>query len=299
MLIDKREIRIGWAVSGGVGVSLLYVVVLAPVLTPGVSAILAGVIDPLLSSLGEFPVDKFLIIVSVIVMGPPSLLYHMRRRWKLAVDRNLPELLRDVALSQATGMTFIRALEVSSKKDYGPLSFFLKRALAKISWGVPYEKALMDMADRIGTVLVRRAVLLIVETGRIGGNIMEIMESIARHIRSLEALERERLTGMRPNVYIIYLGFVVLMVTVVLVYTAFISELFSGELSGSLGAIVLRRGPFTQSEYLRIYLHTTAIVAFFGGLVAGQLGEGSIQGGLKHTVAMLVATLIIFVFFVV
>ena len=298
-LIERREVRIGWAVSGGVGALLIYMGVLAPIFTPTVYVLFAGLLGPLLGFLGVLSTDKVFILALIVIMSPPAVLHQMRRQWKLAVNRNLPELLRDIANAQATGMTFIRALEHSAQRDYGPLSVFLKRALAQISWGVYYEEALLDMAKRIDTVLVRRAVLLIVETGRVGGNIMEIMDSIAKHIRSMEDLERERLSGIRPNIYITYMGFLVLLVSVLLIYTSFISELFTGEMAGSLGAITLRKGVFTQMEYLRIYLHTTAIVSFFGGLIAGQMGEGSIQGGLKHAAIMLAITLVVFVLVVV
>jgi len=293
-LVDKREVRIGWVVSSAVGVILIYLSFFAAFFTPQIYNLFIGLAAPLIIFLGTLYTDLLIIVALIIIISPPAALYQMRRMWKRSVDRNLPELLRDVANAQATGMTFIRALEVSSQKDYGPLSFFLKKALAKVSWGVPYEAALSDMANRIDTSLVRKAILLIVETGRIGGNIREIMDLIARHTRSLENLERERLTAMRPNIFIIYLGFIVLVVSVVLIYTAFISELFSAELAGSLGAIVLRKGPFTQLEYLRLYLHMTAIVAFFGGLIAGQMGEDSVRDGLKHAAIMLVITLMVF-----
>jgi flagellar protein FlaJ len=37
----------------------------------------------------------------------------------------------------------------------------------------------------------------------------------------------------------------------------------------------------------RVFLHLTLIQGFFGGLVAGKMGEGSITAGLKHSLIMM------------
>jgi flagellar protein FlaJ len=37
----------------------------------------------------------------------------------------------------------------------------------------------------------------------------------------------------------------------------------------------------------QIFFHMTAIQAFFGGLVAGKMGEGTINAGLKHSLVMM------------
>jgi flagellar protein FlaJ len=300
-VIEKRDIKIGWAVSCGVGFAIIFLALLGPYFfgLPEFLGLfkLLGIPYFLPSYLGVLWVDKLMVISVVIMILPPGVLHHLHWRWKKAVDRNVPNFLRDIANAQYTGMTFIRALEYTAKRDYGPLSEHLRWALAKISWGVPYEEALQAMAERLDTPLVRRAVMLIIESGRTGGDILEIMESIAKHIRNVEDLERERLTSMRPNIYIIYLGFAVMLLTVVLVYTTFILRLLTGELAGSIGAIRAQESPLTPLEYLRIYFHTAVVVAFFGGLMAGQMGEGGLTNGLKHSVIMLIATLLTFTFF--
>jgi len=247
--------------------------------------------------LGLLWIDKIILIAVIILVLPPSILHHLKWQSENAVDRNLPNFLRDVANAQYTGMTFIRALEYSAEKDYGPLSDHLKWALAKVSWGIPYEEALQTMADRIGTPLVQRATMFVIEAGRAGGNIQETMESIAKYIRELEDLNRERLTTMKPNIYIVYVGFLVMIVTVVLVYNTFIVTLLTQELGGGLGAMGPQTSPITQLMYLKIYFHTSAIVAFFGGLIAGQMGEDDATNGLKHSVIMMIITLATFTFF--
>jgi len=37
----------------------------------------------------------------------------------------------------------------------------------------------------------------------------------------------------------------------------------------------------------RMFFHMTAIQAFFGGVVAGKMGEGTINAGLKHSLILM------------
>ncbi len=288
-MITKKTLTIGWAASGLAGFILIFLSLFGPSLL--------GLPVFLPAYLGLLWIDKIILIAVIILVLPPGILHHLKWRSENAVDRNLPNFLRDVANAQYTGMTFIRALEYSAEKDYGPLSEHLKWALAKVSWGIPYEEALQAMADHIGTPLVQRATMFVIEAGRAGGNIQETMESIAKYIRELEDLNRERLTTMKPNIYIVYVGFLVMIVTVVLVYNTFIVTLLTQEFGGGLGTFGPQTSPITQLMYLKIYFHTSAIVAFFGGLIAGQMGEDDATNGLKHSVIMMVITLATFTFF--
>jgi pilus assembly protein TadC len=144
-MITRRTIMISWTASGTAGFILVFLSLLDP-LNLGLPVYVASYFTFLWE-------DKTILIALTILLLPPSILYHLQWQWKKAVDRNLPNFLRDVANAQYTGMTFIRALEFSAQKDYGPLSTHLRWALSKISWGIPYEEALQAMADRIDTPL--------------------------------------------------------------------------------------------------------------------------------------------------
>jgi flagellar protein FlaJ len=52
------------------------------------------------------------------------------------------------------------------------------------------------------------------------------------------------------------------------------------------------------SEARSIFFHMSSIQAFFGGLVAGKMGEGTVGGGLKHSVILLTCGYLAFKFIV-
>lgn len=64
--------------------------------------------------------------------------------------------------------------------------------------------------------------------------------------------------------------------------------------SGSPGGITDGIGDIDVAAYEQLFFHAAAIQAVCSGLVAGQLGEGSVRDGVKHVVVLLALTLVAF-----
>jgi flagellar protein FlaJ len=43
----------------------------------------------------------------------------------------------------------------------------------------------------------------------------------------------------------------------------------------------------SPEDIRRLFFHMTVVQAFFGGLVAGKMGEGTINAGLKHSLVLM------------
>jgi flagellar protein FlaJ len=98
---------------------------------------------------------------------------------------------------------------------------------------------------------------------------------------------------------IIYLAFFVFVFVVAVLDVNFLTILETMSTPASTGDIV-QGAAFTQTSQMpidafrRLLYHTCVIQAFFSGLIAGQMGEGSLKAGVKHVSIMLVISLIIF-----
>jgi flagellar protein FlaJ len=229
-------------------------------------------------------VTNYAVVGLLIGLVPPSLAVSANRRYANKVDENLADLFREIAEGQRTGMTFTRALEEATKRDFGPLTIELKRAVAQMSWGVTYERALGSLAKRINTALTRLGIAMIIETARSGGNIQEIMEVISNHIRELYSLDHERRTSIRPYTAVTYIAFAVFVITVTVLYSMFLGGSAQMVLPGEVGS---RLSPQT---YKLLFYHMALVESVIGGLVAGKMGEGSIVAGLKHVFILLLAS---------
>lgn len=257
--IDKWERKVAWIVSSIIGVAIFITACL---------------------TLWNLPLfEEYLLLAVLITVFPSAVLDYVDYRWKRSVDEHLPDLFRSLVQAQQSGMPLPQALEDASKRRYGPLTGQLKKMVTQMSWGTSFEKALQSFSERVGTALVRRAVPLVIEASRSGGRVEKVFAPTGKFIRSTLTMDRERRTRTRPYVAIVYIAFFVFLFTIILLFKTLFVQ--AAELP-TLGSVVL-----TPEEARKLFFHMSAIQAFFGGLVAGKMGEGTVSAGLKHSVILL------------
>jgi flagellar protein FlaJ len=224
--------------------------------------------------------DDFGFFVLVVLVSPWAFLNYVDYRWRKAVDEHLPDLFRSIVQAQETGMTLPKALEEASKRNYGPLTSELKRMTVQISWGASFEEALLAFGNRVGTVLTQRTVPMIIEASRSGGRVEKVFDPMGKFIQSTLLLEKERKTQTRPYIAIIYVALFVFLFTIVLLFKTFFTSIE--------GVPMLVTPTASPADLERIFFHMTMVQSFFGGLVAGKMGEGSVYAGLKHSLVMMI-----------
>lgn len=268
--IETWEKKIAWIVSGALGLTICATAIL----------LLRG--NPLF--------DEYFLLAVVITVFPPAVLDYVDYRWKRSVDKYLPDLFRSIVQAQKTGMTLPQALEEASKRKYGSMTKELQKMVAQMSWGVSFEDALKSLGKRIDTALMRQAIPLILEAQRSGGQVEKVFEPLEEFVQKTLTFDAERKTQTRPYLAIIYVAFFVFLFTIVMLFKSFFVDAVDFELS--------QFEMMPPSEARSIFFHMSAIQAFFGGLVAGKMGEGTIGGGLKHSVILLTCGYLAFKFVV-
>ena len=287
--IEPREKRLVAIVSATLGVVFLIATIVSLILFRDVTLPLTW--------------DRMLVVGLMISLFPPATVEYLDLRWQRGIDRNIPRLLREIAESGRTGLTLTRAIEVSSERDYGPLTPELKRLLAQLSWGASIEDAMHGFATRARTKLAQRTATLIAEVARSGGDIQEVMEQVNRHIGELQTIDRERYAQMRPYAVVVYVAFGVFLFTDIMLIQTFFTQIVSLQNSvlqtgGGAGSVFGGIGSVNIALLKTILFHATIIQAIFGGLIAGKMSEGKLGAGLKHTVMLLLITFMAFFIFV-
>jgi len=264
--IEKWQKKIAWVVSSVFGIALI---------------VIAGVL------FGSSPLfDEYVVFAIMATVFLPTVLDSIDYRWRKSIDEHLPDLFRAIVQAQQTGMTLPEAIEEASERDYGPLTKELKKLFSQMSWGASFEEALESFAEHVDTTLVRRVVPLIIEASRSGGRVEKVFEPVGKFIQTTLTLEKERKANTRPYVAIIYVAFFVFLFTIVLLFKSFFTPITQD--ASLLGNVLL-----TPEAAKRLFFRMTAIQAFFGGLVAGKMGEGTINGGLKHSLILLACGVLI------
>ncbi|MGA2309692.1 MAG: type II secretion system F family protein [Candidatus Bathyarchaeia archaeon] len=224
--------------------------------------------------------DDFVFFAVVVSVFPLSMLNYLDYKWRKAIDEHLPDLFRSIVQAQETGMTLPQAIEQASKRNYGPLTEELKKMTAQISWGMSFEESLLSLGKRVNTVLMQRTVPMIIEASRSGGRVEKVFDPMGKFIQTTLLLDKERRTQSRPYIAIIYVAFFVFLFTIVLLFRSFFANMQGLSMFATAG--------MPPSTLERIFSHMTSIQAFFGGLVAGKMGDGTIGAGLKHSLILMV-----------
>jgi tight adherence protein B len=107
------------------------------------------------------------------------------------IEAQLPDLLMILASSLRAGHSFLQALDTATKEIGDPAAGELGRTLAEIRLGRNVGDALNALAVRIGSQDLGWAVTAIEIQRKVGGNLAEVLETVARTIRERETLRRQ------------------------------------------------------------------------------------------------------------
>ncbi len=220
-------------------------------------------------------------------------------------DEMFLEFSRNLVESVKSGTPISRSILNVKGKDYGSLTPHIDKLANQISLGIPVKDALEIFARDVNSKTISRAITLIREAEQAGGEIENILESVANSVSQTEKLKKERKSTIYNLVvqgYIIFIIFIVIMIVMQFKIVPMASELnFEGEgmdSSGMGGAglplgMGSGGGGFGAEEASRSFLYLLLGQGFFVGLVIGKLAEGKIKAGIKHSFILMVLAFLI------
>ena len=132
------------------------------------------------------------LVVSVLTGAIPSVMLRLAlRRREAKLRGQLPDVLTVMASSLRAGHSFLQALDTVAKEIDEPAATEFNRVVAEIRLGRPAEDALASMGDRIGSEDFKWAVLAINIQREVGGNLAEILDTVADTIRERDKIRRD------------------------------------------------------------------------------------------------------------
>jgi tight adherence protein B len=118
----------------------------------------------------------------------------LRRKLKKrleALHAQLPDVLLILAGSMRAGHSFLQALDIVAKEIGDPGGPEFARVVAEIRLGRPFHEAMTMMGERIGTEEFKWAMLGINVQREVGGNLAEILDTLAETVREREGVRRQ------------------------------------------------------------------------------------------------------------
>lgn len=237
------------------------------------------------------------IFAALISMIPPGIFDTVENNRVRKLEAEFPALLRDIALSRRAGMSLEVAVSVTARGEYGALTPAIRWIDNLMSWGVTFEDAQTLFAKKYPTPLIKRSVSIILEAARAGGEIGDILETVADDAKEMKTFETKRRAETYPYIIICYLSFFVFVAVIVMISTHFMPVM--EEVAGR--AAVPGIGGFAASPedialYKKLFFHALIIQGFFAGIVTGKVGEGRVTAGLKHSIIFVAVAIITYSF---
>src|SRR3989449_5842621 len=155
----------------------------------------------------------WLTIAVVALIGPYGFFLGKKQRDIKAIERRLPDFLRDVAEAGRFGMTLAEAIVVSSSGRYGTLTPEIKKMAAQISWGVPATEGLRLFSVGAKTPMTGRVASIIVKSSDAGGDVADVLTMVSHDAKEVQLTEDERRITMSTYIAVIYISFLVFIVT--------------------------------------------------------------------------------------
>ncbi|WOX54905.1 type II secretion system F family protein [Methanoculleus palmolei] len=233
-----------------------------------------------------YTMEVFLCLAVIVAVIPVMIAYELRRRYVMAVEKQLPEFLAEIADMRDIGMTLQGAIFMIANTKMGVLSHEIKVAADELRLGSSVSGALVRMEERIGLVSVKRAISLLVRASEVTDYIREILTIAINDLQHYIKMKAKRLNVSFVYLAVIYLSFGIYLYSAYQLNVAFISSFSAYDVT------------FDISANVREMFHVGIILGFFSGIMAGQLSANSILAGLKHACVMLAATVILFVYII-
>ncbi|MDO8528717.1 MAG: type II secretion system F family protein [Nanoarchaeota archaeon] len=241
----------------------------------------------------------FLLIGIGVLIGVTPFIFQTIYETKVSNEKEemFLEFTRNLVESVRVGTPISKSIINIKGKSYGVLSENVNKLANQISLGIPLHTALQVFARDVNNRTVSRALTLIGEAERAGGDIGEILEAVAESVRTSDKLKKERKATISTLVVQGYIIFFIFM-AIILVMQFKILPLLSGIAeSGGLGIGGLSgasgSGSAATKEISSSFLWLLLVQGFFSGLTIGKMSEGNIKSGLKHSFALMVVSFLV------
>ncbi|GAA0511880.1 flagellar protein FlaJ [Halorubrum aquaticum] len=253
-------------------------------------------------------VDAPIVGASAFVLAVYAVVYEVRKRRIRRIEAAIPDFLDRLASVNEAGTSVVASIRRVAETDLEALTTDLERTRRDMDWGADVTSALHRLERRVASPMTSRAVVLVTNAMHASGDVAPVLRIAADEARATWTLRRERRQVMLTYLIVIYISFLVFLGVIAALSVSFIPAIEEASMAGTAaetgtgtgvgtgttGGLVGGLGDIDATAYERLFFHAAAIQALCSGIVAGQLGEGSVRDGAKHAAILLVLTLVAF-----
>lgn len=131
------------------------------------------------------------VFLLIVLLAAPAVLNFKAAARQRKFERQLPDTLTLLAGALRAGFSLMQAVDAVSQEVQNPMGRELRRVVSETRLGRDLEEALEDTSDRMGSADFAWAVMAIKIQREVGGNLAELLMTVADTMLQRERLRRE------------------------------------------------------------------------------------------------------------
>jgi flagellar protein FlaJ len=241
------------------------------------------------------------VVLPVLVAITPYSFFHEMKKARIRdIVSRYPEKLSAVGNANDMGMSLRDGFNYVSRRGSTEIDEEFRRVSNDITWKHDTSQALVDSANRLRVPQISRSMNLLAKASQTTGELNRILETAAQDTLNEYRMKRQRSREMSAYITVIIVSFLVYLSVILILDRYYLvplyeaipapeegSELTQASTVGSLTSIPIE-------TYRTLFLHSSLVLAFGNGLLAGKMGENDLVAGLKYGIGFALLTVLAF-----
>jgi flagellar protein FlaJ len=237
----------------------------------------------------------------IVALLPIAYVSYNNHSYLKSVERNIPRFMRDILESTNSGVILPRALIQASKQDYGPISREIAVAMTKFSMGYDFRSSIMDASRKLRHRYMIQVGQIIIEAYSAGGKMRDVLESSVVLFNGLEEYDKQKQSELRPYTQLVYISVVIFLIIAYIIVSRFIGPLDTlpiakgtAGLPANVSSFAVGLTKVSPVYFESVFFISGLLESVFGGIVAGKIVDSSASVGLRHSLALIGLTILVF-----
>ncbi len=228
--------------------------------------------------------DRIIVFAVLIAIIPYSIDTYRQKRLQKRREVAYSEFLFKLSELMRGGIDPIRGVIDLSTTDLGAITDNVRGAASAMVLGHSFADAMNDMAVALGSNLITRYTSLVVQAAYTGGAVADLILRTSEDMRAVIGIEREKEGNLKQYVVIFYLAQGIIVMLVYILSTSLLPLI-----QGFGMELLFGNSGVAEIDFERGFFHMIMLNALFGGIIIGQITEGEMKHGLKHSAILIIA----------
>ncbi|MBW3003837.1 type II secretion system F family protein [Candidatus Woesearchaeota archaeon] len=224
------------------------------------------------------------------------------------IEKVLPDYLSIVSSNLESGMTINNALWEAATPEFGILANEIKLAAKQVTTGKDLAETLTLFSKKYDSLILNRAIDLIIEGIKSGGELANIINRVVDNIQQTTFLKKEMQAASLS--YVIFITAIVVIIApflfalsynLLLIVSRIAAKIAIPQAGATFGSFSILSSITNLSidpvEFKNFSYLAIVIIALFSSMIVSIINKEKIIGGLKYIPIFIIVSLVLFIIF--